>query len=289
MDLSTGYTEENRVNKYLKVLRPEQWYKNLLVFLPLLFSGNLFNFSYYPLLLISFFSLCLVSGVVYLSNDLHDYEEDRQNPEKRHRPIASGEISLEMAWIYWMILCVILAVLIIKLPLTFVVFVFLNSTLYTVFFKKHELLDVVSISCNYIFRVLQGFRITNTIPNFSLLLSVFAFAMMMSAGKRIGEYKLMGENASKQRSILTSSYVKILEKLLLINCAVFLVSFTILFGNVSICILPLIMYLVGKYLSFLETDPYKVRHPHALFKDRIFMCVFGITCLVIFVLVGGII
>jgi len=277
------------MNKYLRVLRPEQWYKNVLVFLPLLLSGDILNVSNYPLLILSFISLCIMSGIIYIINDLCDYDSDRINPEKQHRPIASGEILQDRALVYLMILLLPLLIISIKVPLTFVFCIFINGSLYNFIFKKYELLDIISLSNNYVFRVLQGYLVTNIEPDNYLLACIFLFAMMMSSGKRIGEYKLLKDRSYKHRAILTGEYVVLLEKLLLVNCAMFMVFMLIVLGQTSIYILPLISYLIGRYLMLMSRDPYKIRNPQALFKDKMFRYMFIITCSIILLGIGGIV
>jgi len=277
------------MNKYLRVLRPEQWYKNVLVFSPLLLSGDILNVSNYPLLILSFISLCVMSGIIYIINDLCDYDSDRINPEKQHRPIASGEISLDRALIYSMILFLPLAIIAVKVPLTFVFCIFINGSLYNLIFKKHELLDIISLSSNYVFRVLQGYLVTNIEPDNYLLICVFLFAMMMSSGKRIGEYKLLKNKSREHRTTLTEEYVALLETILPINCAMFMVFMLIILEQMSIYILPLISYLIGRYIMLINKDPYKIRNPQALFRDKMFRYIFILTCLIILLGVGDII
>ena len=78
--------------KYALLLRPFQWYKNLLVFLPLVFSGNLANSSAISTAVLAFLSFCALSSATYVINDYADKNKDKLHPEKWNRPIASGEI-----------------------------------------------------------------------------------------------------------------------------------------------------------------------------------------------------
>jgi len=75
--------------KYLRLLRPRQWYKNLLVFLALIFSGNLLNVAAIGNALLAFASFCALSSATYVINDYADRHKDRLHPEKWNRPIAS--------------------------------------------------------------------------------------------------------------------------------------------------------------------------------------------------------
>jgi decaprenyl-phosphate phosphoribosyltransferase len=83
----------SRLVAAFRLLRPQQWIKNLFVFGPLLFSGKFRFESSIESALVAFFSFCLVSSATYVFNDLNDVERDRRHPKKRFRPIASGQVS----------------------------------------------------------------------------------------------------------------------------------------------------------------------------------------------------
>ena len=79
--------------KYLQLLRPHQWYKNLIIFIGLVFSQNLFNIDYLITTAIGFIVLCSISGANYIINDIIDLKKDKKHPVKKNRPLASGEIN----------------------------------------------------------------------------------------------------------------------------------------------------------------------------------------------------
>lgn len=81
----------------IKTMRPRQWLKNVFIFAPLIFDVKLFKLQYLAPTVGGFFLLCLISGTVYIINDLADIEEDRNHPKKRHRPLPAGEISVGLA------------------------------------------------------------------------------------------------------------------------------------------------------------------------------------------------
>ena len=83
--------------RYIALLRPHQWYKNLLVFLPLMFSGNLINLAELSNSLLAFASFCALSSSTYVINDMADRHKDKLHPEKKNRPIASGAIGINTA------------------------------------------------------------------------------------------------------------------------------------------------------------------------------------------------
>src|SRR5690349_25136430 len=81
----------------LEALRPRQWTKNLIVFAPLLFARRLLEVDALSRAALAFLSFCLLSGAIYLLNDLLDLEQDRRHPVKKSRPLASGRLSPAIA------------------------------------------------------------------------------------------------------------------------------------------------------------------------------------------------
>src|SRR3990172_9279015 len=77
----------------LRLLRPRQWTKNLLLFAALIFAKRLFDPGAVLLATLGFIAFCLASSSVYVVNDLLDADLDRRHPEKRSRPIASGAVA----------------------------------------------------------------------------------------------------------------------------------------------------------------------------------------------------
>src|SRR5438034_7877394 len=77
----------------LTSMRPQEWIKNLLVFAGVLFSGRVDKSGAVGDALLTFVAFCAISSAGYLFNDIRDVDNDRQHPEKRHRPIASGTLS----------------------------------------------------------------------------------------------------------------------------------------------------------------------------------------------------
>ena len=91
-------------SNYLKLVRIKQWYKNLVVFLPLIFSLSLLNLDSLSLTIVGFITLGLASGALYIRNDILDIESDKLHPVKKLRPLASGKISKKNAYIIFVLL-----------------------------------------------------------------------------------------------------------------------------------------------------------------------------------------
>ena len=274
----------DEMKEYIQLLRPHLWYRNVLCFIALVGSGALLDFYNYPTLLLRFVALCLASSSGYVFNDILDYEHDKTNPEKANRPIASGAIPLKRAFWIGVFLAASTLGLSISLRTAFPAVLLINNILYSVYFRNIGFLDIVSLSCNYLFRTLEGYSALNLSPDPYLLLSIFFFAMLMSLGKRIGEMKLLEGNVTKHRRSLLGISFSSLITLSAIYGALFLV-FTCLFlaNRISMCTIPLIVFLTSRYISYLESSPAKVRDPNSLLKDKVFLTAFAIGLAIILV------
>lgn len=94
------------IRAVIRLLRPHQWVKNGFVFLPMFFSGRLFDMYCWQQALMCFAAYALMSSAIYCLNDLCDIEADRKHPRKRTRPLASGEVSVRSAVVMMALLAV---------------------------------------------------------------------------------------------------------------------------------------------------------------------------------------
>ena len=100
------------MKKYIKLLRVEQWVKNLFVFVPLFFSGNIMHLEYLYRSIFAFIIFSLTASSIYILNDYKDIESDKKHPIKCNRPLASGAISKSSAIVTFLFLVLTVAVLI---------------------------------------------------------------------------------------------------------------------------------------------------------------------------------
>ncbi|RPI69544.1 MAG: hypothetical protein EHM47_13390, partial [Ignavibacteriales bacterium] len=133
------------IKNYFTLFRIPQWIKNSFVFVPLLFSLNLFNPDHVLTTLAAFALFCLTSSMIYIINDISDIEADRAHPVKKNRPLAAGKISIKQAYVSLFFLVIPLAVFLpffnIKFIILLLVFFILNI-FYSVSFKHIVLLDI---------------------------------------------------------------------------------------------------------------------------------------------------
>lgn len=188
----------SKARYYIKLMRPVQWYKNLLIFIPLIFSLNLFNSKLYPSLFLGFISLSLLSSANYAINDIKDAPNDRLHPIKKNRPIPSGKVSKSEAIVLALTLCITAFVLGYALNAQFfmVLVVFFASTqLYTFLLKKIPILDVMIVSFNFYLRTIAGAYIINVEISPWLTIGIFFIALFLALGKRKAEYIVAGTSS----------------------------------------------------------------------------------------------
>src|SRR3972149_2987628 len=143
----------------IKAMRPRQWTKNGFVFFALIFDKQLFLLEPFLRTLEGFLLFCLISSAVYLLNDLSDSKADRQHPEKKHRPLASGELSISVAQGAAFILAltsVSLGYLLEPVFAGMIALYFIINQLYSRWLKHVPILDVLIISSGFVLRVAAG-------------------------------------------------------------------------------------------------------------------------------------
>lgn len=175
-------------------MRPKHYVKNFLIFLPVFFSGNFFETSSIFKLILGFFSFSFISSCIYIINDMRDIENDRNHPSKKNRPLASGKVSFKGATIELIILfflTIILNFLISKsfstMSFALLAIYFILNFFYSFGLKNYPIVDIVILSSGFILRILYGSSISNTEISNWLFLTVLAFSLYMSFGKRWGE------------------------------------------------------------------------------------------------------
>ena len=188
----------------LKLIRIPQWIKNFFVFVPLVFSLNLFRGNYFLTSLLGFAAFCLTSSIVYIINDIADVEADRAHPKKKNRPIASGKISPRQGLVISFFFAVAAAVICLFADTNFVLLLilfFLINVLYSMKLKHIVLLDIFSIAAGFLIRVLAGAVIINVAISSWLVLTTMFISLFLAVMKRHSELEVVanGSNAETRK------------------------------------------------------------------------------------------
>lgn len=177
----------------IQLLRPQQWIKNLFVFLPLFFDRHLFDPEYLLPCVIMFFAFSFAASGIYCFNDIRDAEADRKHEVKRNRPIASGAISKTTGYIV-MAVCFIVSLALLTLirrpdgrnSLLFLVvggYIVMNIA-YSLKLKQLAIIDVFIIAIGFVLRVLAGGLATNIRLTHWIVLLTFLLTLFLAFAKR---------------------------------------------------------------------------------------------------------
>lgn len=183
-------SEEKALFQYLRALRPHQWLKNGLVFVPLLASHQMNDLALFGYAVIAFIAFSLCASSVYLLNDLLDLPADRAHPRKRNRPFASGTASVKVGAVLALLLLFAAAIMALLLPPIFLLVLGIYYVLtlgYSLWLKGKLLVDVLLLATLYTLRILAGAAACVIVPSFWLLaFSMFLF-LSLAMVKRYAE------------------------------------------------------------------------------------------------------
>ena len=221
-----------------RLLRPLQWVKNALVFVPFLFAVDIAwsvdSLGDVPYLLgrlaILFVGFSAVSSGIYVLNDLMDRRADRQHPQKRHRPIASGKVGIPAAVTLLIALLALgmVAVWFVGLATVIVCAVYLVINFVYCFGGKNVvLLDVFSVASGYVLRAVSGAFAIDVDPSPWLYTTTGAGALFIVLGRRYAEVRLGGDCADVQRRVLARYSRPFISQLLTISATAALLSYTL--------------------------------------------------------------
>jgi len=241
---------------FLKLLRAHQWLKNLMLLFPPFLGGAFLSHFSISHLLVPFCAFCFVSSATYILNDVLDRKNDCHHPNKRTRPIASGQVSLASALssATTLLTCgVVLAWSISSIFLVITMAYLLVSVAYSAKLKDIVLVDIFCISAGFLLRLQAGGVAFNITISEWLFLSVFLLSVFLSTGKRLAEKKHLGDVAHHHRRALTAYPKGFLEGAMYMTGGSVLVTYTmyvisrhspLLLYSVPLCCFGLMRYIL---------------------------------------------
>lgn len=263
----------------IKLLRPRQWSKNLLVFGAIIFSGRYDEPSTCWMAFVAFLAMCLVSSATYVANDLIDVERDRLHPTKRNRPIAAGVIPKALAIALTLGLGiggVFLAASLNITSLEIVAAYLVLQVLYNVGLKRTPVADVYCIATGFVLRAVLGATAITVHISGWLLFCTGALALMLGFGKRRNEFIEQGEQRSRTRESLTDYTQTSLDAMVIM----FATAAALCYGVYSIesktadrypgiiLTAPFVFYGISRYVLLIFTRNEGSEPADVLFKDR---------------------
>lgn len=265
-----------KVLYYLISMRPKQFIKNLFVFVGILFSGNLLNTEMLLKVTSSFFIFCLLSGGVYIINDIVDIEKDKHHPRKKNRPIAAGLVSVKGA------AAVAAAAIIVSLTGAFIqspalgaisTVYFLLMILYSFYLKHIIIVDVFTIASGFVLRVMAGTYVISVYLSPWAVMCTFFLALFLALGKRRNEKIVLGENANNHRNSLETYTITLIDQMISIVTTSTIVSYflyTFKYGQHlgSIITVPFVLFGLFRYLHLVYSDNLGGSPEEIVLRDR---------------------
>jgi 4-hydroxybenzoate polyprenyltransferase len=283
----------------IKTMRPRQWPKNAVIFAALVFDRQLGLNNIPPMLRTAagFVIFCLLSGVVYIINDIADVEADRKHPEKRNRPIASGRLPIPVAR------AAAVALLVIIFPISYLLspgfalvgfaYLFLNLA-YSKWLKHVTIIDVLAIALGFVLRVAAGVTLIQ-VARFSPWLYVVTTlgSLYIGFGKRRAELTLLAGDANAHRKVLDGYSIPLLDQFITVVSATTIVAYSLYTfsapnlpdNHIMMLTIPFVLYGVFRYLYLIQMENVGGAPEEVLLSDRplqLTILLWGFSILLIF-------
>jgi 4-hydroxybenzoate polyprenyltransferase len=283
----------------VKAMRPRQWVKNGVIFAALVFDQQMTPDNIHAILRTAagFIIFCLLSGIVYIINDIADVEADRQHPEKRNRPIASGRLPVPIARAYAIAAIIVIFPISILLSPQFaaiaLTYLLLNLA-YSFKIKHIPLLDVFTIALGFLLRVAAGVVLIE-VARFSPWLYVVTTlgSLYLGFGKRRAELALLADGANAHRRVLDGYTLPLLDQLITIVSATTIIAYSLYTfsapnlpeNHVMMLTIPFVIYGIFRYLWLIQVKHSGGAPEDVLLSDRplqVSIILWGLSVLLIF-------
>jgi decaprenyl-phosphate phosphoribosyltransferase len=235
-----------RISAAVRLIRPQQWVKNLFLFLPIFFAGQLFSHLTGLLhLCFGFLAFSFIASSIYIVNDYQDVEEDRRHPVKKHRPLAAGTVSLQVAAIILTVLLVTGFTIAYFLDGWFMMVLgmyFIFNLSYSMGLKNVPLIDIFIIALGFLLRTLAGGIVAQIPVSQWLMIMVFLLALFLALAKRRDDIVLHLSSGKHMRKSVKNYNLEFLGACLTMVSGIIIVSY--------------IMYAISEEVTIRLGSPY---------------------------------
>ena len=219
------------INHIIKVARPTHWLKNIFVILPVFFGGAILNTTQAISAALTFMSFSLAASAIYCLNDIIDVDADRAHNVKRHRPIASGAITIPQAYGMMTISLLASIVLMLLLPegqantITVIITYFLLNVAYCLKLKEYAIIDVCIVASGFVLRILAGGFATGVQLSKWIVLMTFLLTLFLAFAKRRDDVLKMTETGRAPRKNTSRYNLTFINQAITITGTVMLVCY----------------------------------------------------------------
>lgn len=235
------------ITQYIKLLRTNQWLKNIFILAPVLFSFKIPDFSQIVNLLYATIGFCFISSAIYIINDWKDIESDRLHPKKKNRPLASGKIKLRAAFVLC-VACIVISfstyLFLIKNTgaLLLLGTYFILNIGYCFKLKHIAIVDIMIVASGFVIRLLIGGITGNIIVSQWIILITFLLALLLVVGKRRHDVSIFEETGYSLRKSINGYNTSFLNAIIIIIISAIII-FYIMYSTS-----PEVIARNGKYL-----------------------------------------
>ena len=272
---------------FIKLIRPHQWTKNVFVLAALVFDGSLFISSKLLSALAGFAAFCLISGSVYILNDIIDRDKDRAHHEKCKRPIAAGHVSVVQASILFVIMLAAALIwgfwLDIRFGLILTAYLVINLA-YSFKLKSKPIIDIMCVAAGFVLRVVSGGVLIDCAISPWLLLCTMLLALYLGIQKRRAEVRAVSLGIAEGRAVLKHYSQELLHDMSSVMDSATIMSYC-LYTIVSdtspymIVTIPFVIYGIFRYQYIASVLNLAEAPDKALLKDKPLLADILLWCL----------
>ena len=221
------------MSSILKLIRPQQWLKNVFVMIPMFFGGSLLDPGDIRASVLTFLAYSFIASSVYCFTDINDVEADRRHPVKCKRPLASGALTIGAAWGLMALTLVLAAAFtamlggkehILKVG-GVLLFYYIMNLCYCAKLKQYAIVDVCVVAFGFVLRVLAGGFATDIVPSKWLVLMTFLLTLFLSFAKRRDDVLRMNETGEPPRKNTIRYNLTFINQAITVSASVTLVCY----------------------------------------------------------------
>lgn len=211
-------------------MRPQQWVKNLFIFLPVFFSFRYTEISLLIPCLFAFMGFSFIASSIYIINDWCDIESDKIHPIKRMRPLASGQVSTREASIGICILLLVgFSIFAFALKNYYAIILlatyFVLNILYSLKLKHITIVDITIVAIGFVIRVFIGGVVTSIYISNWLIIMIFLLALLLAIGKRRDDVLIFLKTGDKSRKNIDGYNLPFLNSIIIIITAIIIIAY----------------------------------------------------------------
>ena len=211
-------------------MRIHQYIKNLFIFFPIFFAMKITDTDLLYNAFIAFIAFSLTASAIYSLNDYHDIKEDKQHPEKKKRPLASGNINKSQAIIIMLVLFIsgfaLMSLISFKAVGILAIYVIMNIA-YSFYLKHISIVDVNIIAIGFVLRLFTGSVVTDIHLSKWIIIMTFLLALFLALAKRRDDVLIFMKTGKMMRKVIDGYNLQFLDSAMAIMASVVIVAYTL--------------------------------------------------------------